>query len=131
MSFEPRLLHDGTVCCSHAHLLCARCEQHHASRGSRTSEVRLLSTSQYAPPDPYAPHLNTLRAAHEATSFEDTYKAARRREFEAEALRRREGDGHEAHDERLRFAAAAAVSYPPPDPYRWRERRERALRGGL
>lgn len=51
MTFQPRRLANGRICCSHPDALCAKCEE--AFRTATTC----------APPDSYAPGIAALRAA--------------------------------------------------------------------
>ena len=48
MSFEPRRLTDGRICCSNPSALCDKCSAHH-----RRSALGLRRAAA-APPDPYA-----------------------------------------------------------------------------
>ena len=52
MSFTPRRLEDGRVCCSRAEALCAACQAHHAREnvGLRANHLRTTE----AVPDGYA-----------------------------------------------------------------------------
>ena len=68
--FEPRMLADGRVCCSHEYALCKTCEAHHAREAAKLSATT---------PDTYGinaqPNVRrlALRAAAEAGSVPRSY----------------------------------------------------------
>ena len=91
MNCEPRIrsaseTNPGVVCCN-APLVEHRCPkcQAHAANALRTnvSQEDADVKKDYAPPDSYAPHLTKLRAATASpeSTFEERYKAERRKEF--------------------------------------------------
>jgi hypothetical protein len=69
------------------------------------------AAAAYAPPDPYAPHLEKMREQ----TFEQRYKDQRTRELAAE---RATIDAHIAAASQPRLTAAETAKFAPPDPYR-------------
>lgn len=130
MSFTPRIHENGGPCCYATNdageriptiSQCEKCNKHFVAKTLRES----VHTNQedrmenYTPQDPYADGLKKLRAASatSASRFEDEYKAARLREFEAEYARL--ATLRAAHAARLAATPHADLeSYAPPDPYR-------------
>jgi hypothetical protein len=68
MTFEPRTLADGHVCCSESYALCDDCREHHGVSDDdyRTTQEHQLRTTEehrdYPPPDPYREALKAHRA---------------------------------------------------------------------
>jgi hypothetical protein len=110
MSFVPRQLSDGRVCCSNPEHLCDACKAQDAT-----------------PPNPYDISTPTLRSAShnvrtvsdvrdEVAAFETQYKARR-----LEELRMEEAEArllfHEPDAEKMLRSAQVTEQYAPPDPY--------------
>ena len=126
MSFIPRALSDGRVCCSQDYALCDSCRAYHGismsdylakqRQHANNPENRHMENHD-AVIDAWTPHLPQLRTAHAATAtpeakFEATWKTERAAALAAEAehvaiLRA----AHEA-----RFTTAETV---PPAPNPW------------
>lgn len=125
MTFQPRLLSGGRICCSAEHALCDACQAHHGLSSSQylaiQSEWLRLATETvtFAPPvDAYTAALATLRAATVSpeSEYEKHYKSERLAAFHAEHV---EADRRAAAWRAAEQASSEHVeSYAPPDSYK-------------
>jgi hypothetical protein len=122
---------NGGVCCTAGpQHCCDKCKAHYArelkalSGRNREDGAREdgAASGDYAPVDPYAAHLATMRAASATEvvtpSFAERWAADRTREMEATRA------ALDASPSRLRTLSAEDLcAYAPPDPYRIKEAR--------
>ena len=123
MTFQPRILSSGRICCSSEAVLCDTCTALFASTHQQERHMH-----SYDAPDPYAQPIAAMRAAAEAATSETPEQAFARRWANMRSrqcqLEREADEDHTAEHLRTLTAHhreieehAPLSNYASPDPY--------------